>query len=80
MAHLLCHLEFLTMNINLTNLISPFSARAVRNVSFLMGPIQEIQMLRTGGRLVQVSKSPVSRWMLFSVQGDLWPCEGGESF
>lgn len=26
MAHLLCHLEFLTMDIHLTNLISPFSA------------------------------------------------------
>lgn len=28
MAHLLCQLEFLTMNINLTNVISSFSARA----------------------------------------------------
>lgn len=36
-----------------------------------MGPIQEIQMFRIGGGLVQVSKSPVSRWMLLSIQGNV---------
>lgn len=28
MAHLLCHLEFLTMNMNFINWISPFSGKA----------------------------------------------------
>lgn len=48
MAHLLCHLEFLTVNIN--------SGRAsCEDASLLIGPIQEIQVSRIGGGLVRLN-------------------------
>lgn len=52
MVHLLCQLEILTMNINLTKPINSFSGHPVWEVSLLMGLIEEIRMSRTGGDLV----------------------------
>lgn len=78
-AHVLCHLEFFTMNIILTNSISPFSTRASCKECF---PSCETNTrdsdVKNCWGWAQVSTSPVSRWMLLSIQRCLGLC-GGES-
>lgn len=60
------------------NSISPFQpGHPVRNTSLLTGPLQEIQTLRLDGSLVQMSCSPVSRWVLLSIQWGLGQRGGG---
>lgn len=60
-----------------TKLISPFQpGHPVRNTSLLTGPVKEIQTFRIYGSLVQMNRSPVSRWVLLSIQWGLGWCGG----